>query len=148
MLQESFLDARRQFAKYAANPEASVYFWLRNIVSHRLGKLHRFHLDTQMRDAKREMSLDANVPGASSVYLATLLAASTTSVDQRLVLAEAQAKLQHELDAMEFQDREIIALRAFRRTLHGGNGQNPEPHTFRRSEAIHSSAAPPQGCDR
>ena len=113
VLQESFMDARRRFPEYAENPKFSVYFWLRNIVSKRLGRLHRFHLDAEMRDAKREMSLDANLTNASSIYLATQLAASSTSIDRQLVQAEVQGKLQRALDDMEEKDREVIALRHF-----------------------------------
>lgn len=113
VLQESFIDARRQFAEYAINPRFSVYFWLRNIVSKRLGKLHRFHLDAEMRNANRELSLDANLTGASSVFLATQLAASSTSIDRQLVQAEVQGRLQQALDEMEEKDREVIAMRHF-----------------------------------
>ena len=113
VLQESFLDAHRQFPEYANSQATSVYFWLRNIVSKRLGKLHRFHLDAEMRDAKREMSLDANLTGASSMFLAAHLAASSTSVDQKIFQAEVQVKLQAALAEIDEKDREVIALRHF-----------------------------------
>ncbi|MEM1070553.1 MAG: sigma-70 family RNA polymerase sigma factor [Planctomycetota bacterium] len=113
VLQEAFVDARRRFLEYAENPEFSVYFWLRNIVSNRLSKLHRHHLDAQKRDAKREISLDVAMPEASSVFLAAQLAASSASIDRQLVQAEVQARLEIALDEMDPKDREVIALRHF-----------------------------------
>ncbi|MCG8650395.1 MAG: sigma-70 family RNA polymerase sigma factor [Pirellulales bacterium] len=113
VLQESFFDASRRLHEYAQDPKFSAYFWLRNIVSHRLHKLHRHHLDAQLRDAKREISLDENLPGASKVYLAEQLAASSASVDRQLVQAEVQSRVERALDEMEEKDREVIALRHF-----------------------------------
>ncbi len=113
VLQESFLDARKKFAEYAANPKHSVYFWLRNLVARRLGKIHRFHLDAEMRDAKREMPLEANFNNASSIYLASHLAASSYSIERNLVQEELQGRIQVALDSMEEKDREVIALRHF-----------------------------------
>lgn len=113
VLQESFFDASRRFQEYAENREFSVYFWLRNIASNRLQKLHRFHLDAQLRDAKREVSLDTKLPNASSVYLANQLSASSVAIDRQLVQAEVQARLEMALDKMDEKDREVIALRHF-----------------------------------
>ncbi|MEM6474068.1 MAG: sigma-70 family RNA polymerase sigma factor, partial [Planctomycetota bacterium] len=105
--------AKRKLPEYLEEPKFSVYFWLRNIASGRLQKTHRFHLDAQLRDAKRDVSLDASLTGASSVYLASQLAASSTSLDRQLIQAEVQVRLERAIDAMEEKDREVIALRHF-----------------------------------
>lgn len=113
VLQESFFDVRRRFSEYAENRKFSVYFWLRNIASNRLNKLHRHHLGAQLRDARREISFDADLTSVSNVYLASQLASSSTSVGQQLVQVEVQNRLEKALAEMELKDREVIALRHF-----------------------------------
>ncbi|MEM1227038.1 MAG: sigma-70 family RNA polymerase sigma factor [Planctomycetota bacterium] len=113
VLQEAFVDARRRFSEYANDQKFSVYFWLRNVASNRLNKIHRHHLDAQLRDAKREISMNAGAAGASSVYLATQLVDSSTSIGRRLVRAEVLSRVKLALDQMAEKDREVIALRHF-----------------------------------
>src|SRR5262245_51011719 len=79
VLQEAYLDAAAQLPKYLEQPKLPFFLWLRLVTGARLTKLHRFHLGTQGRDARRELSLNAaHVPQASSAVLANRLAGDDT----------------------------------------------------------------------
>src|SRR5256885_2319608 len=71
VLQDAYLDVARRFHEYAASPTVPFYIWLRSLTGQRLVDLHRRHLGTEMRDARREVSLyHGALPTASSAALA------------------------------------------------------------------------------
>ncbi len=67
-----------------------------------------------MRDAGREVSLHRGaLPAANSMSLAAQLLGRLTSPSQAAVKAEMRIKLQHALNNLDPDDREILALRHF-----------------------------------
>jgi RNA polymerase sigma-70 factor (ECF subfamily) len=113
VLQEAYLDASGRLRDYVANPGLPFHLWLRQVVCDRLAKLHRTHLDTQMRDAGREVSLDAATPEASSVVLADALVGGGDRPSEAATRDELRRRMQEVLDTLTPADREIIALRHF-----------------------------------
>jgi RNA polymerase sigma-70 factor (ECF subfamily) len=114
VLQDAYLDVARRFKEYAADPALPFFLWLRLLAGQRLVDVHRQHLGAKMRDAGREVSLfQANVPPASSESLAELLMGRLTSPSKAAVRAEAQARVQEALSAMDPVDREVLVLRHF-----------------------------------
>jgi RNA polymerase sigma-70 factor (ECF subfamily) len=114
VLQEAFLEAAGRLDGYLARPALPPYLWLRFLATQRLLITHRQHLQTQARDAGRELSLDQPAgPEVSSENLAAWLLASGTSPSQALLRAERQAWLQEALAGMEAADREVLVLRHF-----------------------------------
>jgi RNA polymerase sigma-70 factor (ECF subfamily) len=112
VLQEAFLEFAQALPAYVQNPQAPFYLWLRCITVRKLHTLHRQHLDTRMRDAEREVSLDrGTMPEASSVSLAAQLLGKLTTPSQAALRAELQLLVQQALDEMEPLDREVLALR-------------------------------------
>src|SRR5438067_13825996 len=59
VVQEAFVEASEHRGDYFRTQPASLLLWLRGVVIHKLLELHRYHLGTRMRDAKRERPLDA-----------------------------------------------------------------------------------------
>src|SRR5262249_30773417 len=57
VLQEVFLEASEQRGDYLNRRPMPLFLWLRGIATNKLLELHRHHLATQMRDARREVSL-------------------------------------------------------------------------------------------
>src|SRR5437870_7776723 len=55
VLQDAYLEASRQLNQYLADPKIPFYLWLRLIAGARLMRAQRFHLGTQMRDARRDI---------------------------------------------------------------------------------------------
>ena len=114
VLQEVFIDAMKQLERYVEAPPFSPFLWLRFLTGQRLMILHRTHLGTQKRDAKREVSFHgASVPAADSMCLSGLFVGRLTSPSQAAAKREQQARLQEALDRMDPIDREILALRHF-----------------------------------
>ena len=114
VLQEAYLEYARALPEYVKKPEAPFYLWLRLITGRKLHTMHRQHLGTRMRDAKRELSLHRGaLPAASSVSLAAQLLGKFTSPSQAIQRAEVQLHIQEALNEMDPLDREVLALRHY-----------------------------------
>jgi RNA polymerase sigma-70 factor (ECF subfamily) len=112
VLQEAFLEATTRFPEYRERPAMPFYLWLRFLTTQRLLILHRQHLQTKARDARRDVPLFRDqLPGASSAELAAHLLGHRTSPSQAAIRAEMKRKLHEALDQMGPLDREILALR-------------------------------------
>lgn len=55
---EAFVEASAHREAYFCSPIGPLYLSLRGVVSNKMLELHRHHLGTHMRDAKRERTLD------------------------------------------------------------------------------------------
>lgn len=114
VLQEAWLASAQRIERYGRDSFASPFVWLRVIVLQTLIDIHRRHLGAEMRDAKRDVSL--NVPQFSqttSESIAIRLAGNRTSPSQAAVRQETFEALRKAVDSMEELDREILALRHF-----------------------------------
>jgi RNA polymerase sigma-70 factor (ECF subfamily) len=114
VIQEAYLEATRRLPAYLQEPGMPLFLWLRFLVGERLMILHRHHLGTKMRDARREVSLyrDA-LPEASSAALAAQLMGQHTSPTEAALRAERMLRLQDAVNRLEPLDREILSLRHF-----------------------------------
>ncbi len=114
VLQEAYLDLANRLSEYAKNDSYPFFLWLRMLTGQRLMHVHRFHLQTAMRDAGQEVSLyHKAMPEANSMSLAANLLGRMTSVSEKAMRAEVQVKLQEMLNTMDPIDREILVLRHF-----------------------------------
>jgi RNA polymerase sigma-70 factor (ECF subfamily) len=114
VLQEAYLEFARALPEYIKKPDAPFYLWVRLITSRRLLALHREHLGTRMRDARREVPIGGGVhPEASSAALAAQLLGKLTTPSQALYRAELREQVRGALDRMEPADREVLALRHY-----------------------------------
>jgi RNA polymerase sigma-70 factor, ECF subfamily len=114
VVQEINLAAAEHLLDYVGRPAMPFFLWLRGIAGHTLLSLHRRHLGTPMRDARREVSLYRGaLPSATSAALAAQLLGHQTRPSEAAVRAEAKIRLQEALNAMSVLDREVLALRHF-----------------------------------
>ena len=114
VLQEAYLDMAKRLPEYARQQSYPFFLWLRLLTGQRLMHVHRFHLETAMRDAGQEVSLyHKAMPEANSMSLAANLLGRMTSVSEKAMRAEVQVKLQETLNGMDPIDREILVLRHF-----------------------------------
>ena len=98
----------------AAAAPVPLFLWLRGIVSNKLLELHRHHLGTRMRDAKRESPLDAPAqPDETSAALCAHLTAGITRPSVAAARGEVRERLSAALAEMDPTDREVLALRHF-----------------------------------
>jgi len=85
------------------------------VVAHKLLELHRNHLGTRMRDAKRDLPLAGtlNSPDETSAALCALLTAGLTRPSVGAARSEVKTRLAEALEQMDPIDREVLALRHF-----------------------------------
>ena len=113
VLQEAYIDLAKKLPEFEKKG-MSFFVWLRLVASERLLAVHRRHLGTLKRDARREVRIQsATSPESTSIILAEHLLGQHSSVAGKAIKAEQGAKLQAILDQMDEKDREIIALRIF-----------------------------------
>jgi RNA polymerase sigma-70 factor (ECF subfamily) len=114
VIQEAYLTASAQLADYLKDPAIPFYLWLRLVTGQRLAVLHRNHLGTKARDARRQISIDRGaLPAASSAALASVLMGREPSPSEAAGELEQRRRLQEALDRMNPLDREVLALRHF-----------------------------------
>ncbi len=113
VLQEAYIDALKRLPHYQADPGMPFAIWLRWVTMQRLVEVHRQHLGARMRDAGREVVLDAGGGlAASSARIAEFIG-DLTSPSQAAQRHEMLGQLERALDGLEPMDREVLALRHF-----------------------------------
>lgn len=114
VVQDAFVEAAAHRAEYFAAPALPLFVWLRGVTTNKLLEVHRHHLGTRMRDAKRERSLDApRTSDDTSAALCAHLTAGLTRPSVAAVRGEVKTRLAQALDEMDPTDREVLALRHF-----------------------------------
>ena len=114
VVQEAFVEASAHREDYFRAPSVPLFLWLRGVVSNKLLELHRHHLGTRMRDAKRELPLEAQRRwDDTSFALWAHLTGQLTSPSRAAVRVENRMRLAEALDRMDPIDREVLTLRHF-----------------------------------
>ena len=120
VLQDGYLAAAQRIQHYAAVTAMSPFVWLRLIVSQTLVDVHRHHLGAQLRDAGREVAIQAGGgEQTTSASLAIHLADSLTSPSQAAQRAEAIVQVEKAIADMDPIDQEVLALRHFEELTNG-----------------------------
>jgi RNA polymerase sigma-70 factor, ECF subfamily len=110
LVQETFLEAHRNFALFRGTDEPQFVCWLRQILAAKVANLLRHYLGTQGRDVRLEQDLAVHLDNSSRV-LGHELAASLTSPSQQAVQREQAVLLADALDRLPEDYREVIVLR-------------------------------------
>ena len=114
VVQDAYLAARGKFPQYSADLRLPFFLWLRLEVGQKLVDVHRFHLNTQMRDAGQEVSLHRGaLPQVTSLSLAEHLLGKLTTASQAAMRVELKLRVQEALNSMDPHDREVLILRHF-----------------------------------
>ncbi|MCA9214358.1 MAG: sigma-70 family RNA polymerase sigma factor [Planctomycetales bacterium] len=112
--QEIYAEAWRHLPDYWRNPKLPFYVWLRALAQNKLFELHRRHLGTKMRDARREAhDSQCGMAGTTSEALSSLFLDSQTSPSNAAAREELQDQLQEALESMDAIDRDVLVLRHF-----------------------------------
>ena len=117
VVQDAFAEAAAHRADYfGAAPAPPLFLWLRGVVANKLLEVHRHHLGTHRRDAKRECRLDAPPPPGRDDTSAALCAQITAGLTRPSVAAargEVRTRIADALSTIDPADREVLALRHF-----------------------------------
>jgi RNA polymerase sigma-70 factor (ECF subfamily) len=110
LVQETFLEAHRNFAQFRGTSEPQFVSWLRQILAARVANLLRHYLGTQGRDVRLEQGLAANLDNSSRM-LGEDLVAALSSPSQQAVRREQAVLLANALERLPEDYREVIVLR-------------------------------------
>ena len=114
VVQDAFVEASAHREDYFRAPTTPLFLWLRGVVSNKLLEVHRHHLGTHMRDAKRELPLGGPpMGGDTSAALCAHLTGHLTSPSLAAARGEIRMRLAEGLDRMDPTDREVLTLRHF-----------------------------------
>ena len=115
VVQEAFVEASEHRGDYFRAPLAPLFLWLRGVVIHKLLELHRHHLGTRMRDAKRDLPLagPGTSPDETCAALCAHLTGGLTRPSVAAVRGEVRVRLADALKQIDPTDSEVLALRHF-----------------------------------
>jgi RNA polymerase sigma-70 factor (ECF subfamily) len=110
LVQETFLDAHRNFDRFRGGSEAEFVCWLRQILAGNLADMMRRYLGAQGRDVRLEREIQ-DALDQSSVLLDRALMAPQSSPSQQAVRREQGVLLADALDQLSEDYREVLVLR-------------------------------------
>jgi RNA polymerase sigma-70 factor, ECF subfamily len=108
VVQETLLEAVRDFHQFQGHTEAEWLAWLRHILLHNLANCQRRFRETGKRQVSRERPLDDR---NSRFDPQEVLAADSSSPSQRAIKDEEAMALQRALDQLPEHYRQVILLR-------------------------------------
>lgn len=110
LVQETFLEAHRHFARFQGVSEAQLLAWLRQIMAAKTANLLRHYLGTQGRDVRLERELADHFDNSSRA-LGEKLIAPVSSPSQQAVRREQAVLLANALERLPDDYRDVIVLR-------------------------------------
>ena len=110
LVQDTFLDAHRNFARFRGASEGELVGWLRQILAAKLADLLRRYLGTRGRDVRLERGIREAID-QSSVLLDRGLVAHQSSPSQQAARREQAVLLADALGELPDSYREVIVLR-------------------------------------
>ncbi len=110
IVQQTLLEAVRDFPKFRGSTEAELAAWLRQILAHVLRHQTRHFAGAARRDLSREVSLEQAL-AESSRRLADALVAPISSPSERASRHELELRLADALSRLPADYAEIILLR-------------------------------------
>ena len=113
LVQETFLEALRDFGEFSGDSEAELLAWLRHRLHFRIAKFVRSYRQTSKRAASREVPLPG---GGSSDAMTSALPAAQSSPSEHVVAGERDRLLEQAMERLPEEYRRVIELR-YRRGL-------------------------------
>ncbi len=110
LVQETFLEAHRHFARFQGTEEPQFVSWLRQILAARVANQVRHYFGTQGRNVRLEQELAVELDNSSRM-LGHELAASLASPSQQAVEREQAVLLADALELLPVDYRDVIILR-------------------------------------
>jgi RNA polymerase sigma-70 factor, ECF subfamily len=110
LVQETYLKAHREFARFLGAGERELVGWLRQILVRALANQARHHR-ARGRDVRRQESLEAALDRSSLAVQAALAAPSAASPSTRAVRREEAVLLADALERLPADYRDVFILR-------------------------------------
>jgi RNA polymerase sigma-70 factor (ECF subfamily) len=110
VVQETYLEALRDFHTFQGETPAELLAWLRQVLVHNLSNLLRRYYGTQARDVRLEQQLSAALDESSSA-LQGALAAAQSSPSEQAARAEQTIAVADTLSRLPEDYRAVLVLR-------------------------------------
>jgi RNA polymerase sigma-70 factor (ECF subfamily) len=110
LVQETFLEAHRQFPSFRGTSEAQFVRWLRQLLAGSLANLLRRYLGTRGRDVRLELEIEGALD-QSSIMLDRGLVAAQSSPSQQAAGREQAVLLAEALAQLPEDYRDVLVLR-------------------------------------
>lgn len=110
IVQEAFLDACRNFPRFAGSSEAQFVRWLRQILAAKLADLIRRYLGTRGRDVRLEQEVEHSFE-QSSAALDSAFATAASSPSQQVARREQAVLVADALERLPPDYRSVLLLR-------------------------------------
>jgi RNA polymerase sigma-70 factor (ECF subfamily) len=110
LVQETFLEAHRDFAQFRGSTEAEFIGWLRRILATNLANVIRHYLGTRCRDVRLERHLEIELDESARVLHPALVAAQS-SPSRQAARREEAVLLADALGRLPENYREVLILR-------------------------------------
>jgi len=112
LVQETFLEAHKNFERFRGTGEPQLVGWLRQILAARLADLLRRYLGAQGRDVRLEREIE-DALDRSSVLLGRVVVADGPSPSEAAVRREQAVLLADAMEKLPADYRETLVLRHF-----------------------------------
>ena len=112
VVQDTFLEAHRNFARFRGRSEPEFVAWLREILAGRICNLVRHYLGTQGRDLRREQAWNVDLDQSSRAIDRGFFALQSTP-SQHVAQREQGVLLADALLRLPADYREVVVLRHF-----------------------------------
>jgi RNA polymerase sigma-70 factor (ECF subfamily) len=109
IIQQTFLEAHRNFPQFAGQGAEEWIAWLQSILDHKVAGAIRDHAILQKRSVRRERSLDDSQGGGTP--LKQDLDAGLSTPSQKAIRGEEAQRLSQALKALPDDQREAVRLR-------------------------------------
>lgn len=113
VVQDTLSAACRKIDFLEHNPEVPVYFKLRTILFQTISALERKHLQSQKRDAYKELDVADQSENATAKLNWNMFADSVTGPLTRIARIDRYELLKKALESLSENDRQILELRHF-----------------------------------
>jgi RNA polymerase sigma-70 factor (ECF subfamily) len=111
VVQETFLEAHRDFGQFRGQSERELVSWLRQILASNLANVIRHYRGTQRRDIRLERELVRDLGDCSSRILDNAFVSPQSSPSQQAAHHEQAVLLADALDLLPEDYREAVILR-------------------------------------
>lgn len=111
LVQQSYLEAARDFGQFQGRSEQDFRFWLRQILLNNVGAFRRHYHQAQRRDTARELSLD----DLAGPVTAEALPAPGDTPCAAAIRQERADRLDHAMRQLPVDYQQVIELRQKRR---------------------------------
>jgi RNA polymerase sigma-70 factor (ECF subfamily) len=109
LVQETLLEACRDFARFEGHSEKELCSWLRRLLLNNLANFARRYRDTAKRQAAAELPLDGG--GSSAHWAAANLPGDDATPSAHAVAQEQAQAVQRALERLPADQRQVIVLR-------------------------------------